>query len=182
MNENLDLTKILDGCPVGTKFYSTIFGKVDFSRIISDDDARYPIEIMVYNKDTHSVELWYCEKDGTFSGAYEGECTLFPSKDQRDWSKFERFWDKPKVEKFDPMTLKPFDKVLARCTGSVWIPTLFGYFIDEADKDPLSPFENGERIVCVDIGYHQCIPYNEETKHLIGTLDDCPEYYKWWEE
>lgn len=33
-------------------------------------------------------------------------------------------------EKFDPMTLKPFDKVLARCTGSVWVPTLFGYFIE----------------------------------------------------
>ena len=90
--------------------------------------------------------------------------------------------EKPKVERFDPKTLKPFDKVLARCTGSVWVPTLFGYFINEADKDPLSPFENGERVVCVDIGYHQCIPYNEETKHLIGTLDDCPEYYKWWEE
>lgn len=85
-------------------------------------------------------------------------------------------------ERFDPKTFKPFNKVLARCTGSVWVPTLFGYFIDEADKDPLSPFENGERVVCVDIGYHQCIPYNEETKHLIGTLDDCPEYYKWWEE
>ena len=26
------------------------------------------------------------------------------------------------------------------------------------------------------------IPYNEETKHLIGKKDDCPEYYKWREE
>ena len=67
-------------------------------------------------------------------------------------------------EKFNPKTFQPFDKVLARCTESVWVPTLFGYFIDEADKDPLSPFENGERVVCVDIGYHQCIPYNDETK------------------
>lgn len=24
--------------------------------------------------------------------------------------------------------------------------------------------------------------YNEETKHLVGTREDCPEYYKWWEE
>ena len=45
---------------------------------------------------------------------YNGECTLFPSKDQRDWSKFVRFWDKPKVDKFDPKTLQPFDKVLVR--------------------------------------------------------------------
>lgn len=30
MNENIDLTKILEGCPVGTKFYSSVYGKVDF--------------------------------------------------------------------------------------------------------------------------------------------------------
>ena len=39
-----------------------------------------------------------------------------------------------------------------------------------------------EWVVCVDIGYQQCIPYNKEIKHLVGTLDDCPEFYKWWEE
>ena len=53
---------------------------------------------MGYNKDTHSIAAVYCEKDGTFSCDYEGECTLFPSKEQRDWSKFVRFWDKPKKE------------------------------------------------------------------------------------
>ena len=89
---------------------------------------------------------------------------------------------KPKVEKFDPKTFQPFDKVLARCTESEWMPTLFGFFIDTDNKDPFSPFVNGERVVCVDIGYQQCIPYNDETKHLVGTLDDCPEFYKWWEE
>ena len=73
MNDNIDLTKILEGCPVGTKFYSTIYGKVDFSRIISDDYGKYPIELMVYNKDTHSIAMGYCEKDGTFSCDYEGE-------------------------------------------------------------------------------------------------------------
>ena len=30
MNENLDLTKILKGCPKGTKFYSPIYGEVRF--------------------------------------------------------------------------------------------------------------------------------------------------------
>lgn len=180
MNENLDLTKILEGCPEGTEFYSSVFGEVRFIGINTCNE--YPIKLQAYNKYTRSLEKLYFSKEGNPTIAYKGECTLFPDKNQRDWSKFERFWDKPKLEKFDPMTLHPFDKVLARCIGSVWVPTLFGYFIDEADKDPLSPFENGERVVCVDIGYHQCIPYNEETKHLIGTLDDCPEYYKWWEE
>lgn len=98
MNENLDLAKILEGCPIGTKFYSSVYGKVEFSRIISDDYGKCPIELMGYNKDTHSIAAVYCEKDGTFSCDYEGECTLFPSKEQRDWSKFVRFWDKPKKE------------------------------------------------------------------------------------
>ena len=177
MNENLDLTKILEECPVGTEFYSSVYGKVWLVGV--DLDSDYPIRFSTHNDNTVDASV---TKKGTHFIGYNGECVFFPSKDQRDWSKFERFCDKPKVEKFDPKTFKPFNKVLARCTGSVWVPTLFGYFIDEADKDPLSPFENGERVVCVDIGYHQCIPYNEETKHLIGTLDDCPEYYKWWEE
>lgn len=181
MNENLDLTKILEGCPKGTKLYSTLFGNVQFVGIdISDDE--YPIKLQAYNKYTSSLEVLYYTKEGNPPCDYEGECTLFPDKNQRDWAKFERFWDKPKVERFDPKTFQPFDKVLARCTESEWMPTLFGFLIDTDNKDPLSPFENGERVVCVDIGYQQCIPYNDETKHLIGTLDDCPEYYKWWEE
>ena len=171
MNENLDLTKILEGCPIGTEFYSSAFGNLTFVKITLFNT------IMMMNT---RCQYSYAKDGRLYYGV--GECTLFPSKDQRDWGKFERFWDKPKKEKFDPKTFQPFDKVLARCTGSVWVPTLFGYFIDEADKDPFSPFVNGERVVCVDIGYHQCIPYNKETKHLVGTLDDCPEYYKWWEE
>ena len=35
---------------------------------------------------------------------------------------------------------------------------------------------------CITGAYMQCIPYNEDTKHLLGTTNDCPEYYKWWEE
>lgn len=183
MNKNLDLTKILKGCPKGTKFYSSIYGEVDFEGIGNISTIyEYPIKLKAYNKYTDSTADIYYEKDGICVSAYDGECTLFPSKDQRDWSKFERFWDKPKVERFDPKIFKPFDKVLARCTESEWMPTLFGFLIDTDKKDSHSPFENGERVVCVDIGYHQCIPYNEETKHLIGTLDDCPEYYKWWKE
>ena len=172
MNENLDLIKILDGCPVGTKFYSTIYGKVDFSRIISDDYGKCPIELMVYNKHTHSIAIGYCEKDGTFSSDYEGgECTLFPSEDQRDWSKFVRFWDIPKIKRFDINTLQPFDKVLVRNT----LTTLW-----KADFYSFSKYPEQDTAKCVGGYWFNCIPYNDDTKHLIGTNDDCPEYYKWW--
>ena len=42
MNENIDLTKILEGCPKGTKFYSSIFGEVSFVEIYNSYD-KYPI-------------------------------------------------------------------------------------------------------------------------------------------
>ena len=33
MNENIDLTKILKDCPKGWKFYSSIYGEVEFETI-----------------------------------------------------------------------------------------------------------------------------------------------------
>ena len=27
-----------------------------------------------------------------------------------------------------------------------------------------------------------CIPYNDDTKHLAGTNENAPEYYRYWEE
>ena len=47
----------------------------------------------------------YIVVDGRLFPSYEGECIIFPSRTQRDWSKFERFWDKTKAEKFDVNTL-----------------------------------------------------------------------------
>ena len=165
MNENLDLTKILEGCPKGIDFYHTVYGTVLFNSI--DLDSEYPIRFIVGKNGVNSVT-----KLGLAISDYKGECVFFPSKDQRDWSKFVRFWDKLKVEKFDPKTLNPFDKVLVRDDDCYWIADLFSHIDDGI---------NG-RICCSCFRWRQCIPYNEETKHLVGTKEDCPEFYKWWEE
>lgn len=163
MNENLDLTKILDGCPNGIDFYHTVYGTVLFNSI--DLDSEYPIRFIIGKNQVNSVT-----KSGLAISDYKGECVLFPSKDQRDWSKFERFWDKPKVERFDPKTLQPFDKVLIRnVDNGFWNAAFFSYIA-------------GQWVNCVGSGTAECIPYNEETKHLLGTKEDCPEFYKWWEE
>ena len=34
--------------------------------------------------------------------------------------------------------------------------------------------------VCNGVSFTQCIPFNEETKHLVGTTDMCPEEYVNW--
>ena len=30
--------------------------------------------------------------------------------------------------------------------------------------------------------WQTCIPYNSETEYLLGTDEDCPEHYKWWDD
>lgn len=177
MNENIDLTKILDGCPKGTKFYSSIYGDVTFFEISPYAKEHYPIRFHYRSLNINSQSLIISlTEDGRSVYGYDGECVLFPSKDQRDWSKFERFWDKPKVKKFDMKTLQPFDKVLVRIgtnyDSGEWHIDFFEYF-NEKNKMifNLSSLPN-----------NWVIPYNDETKHLVNTTDDCPEYYKWWEE
>ena len=169
MNDNIDLTKILKGCPKGTKLYSSVYGEVCFKRIDLDAKA-YPIITMSCDDSTISYHRY--AKNGRIWDNV-GECVLFPSKDQRDWSKFERFWNKPKVEKFNPKTLQPFARVLVKDgLSSEWTCTFFSHMANDV------PFP-----VCCSGGcFKVCIPYNIETKHLIGTSNDCPDYYKWWEE
>ena len=169
MNENLDLTKILDGCPEGTKFYSSDFGEVTFFKVASHDWEWYPIRLRYHSKVCSQPQIISLTKKGQNVYGYDGECTLFPSKEQRDWSKFVRFWDKPKKEKFDVNTLQPFDKVLVRdYLNECWNVDFFGFTLNNY-------------IRCTTT-WRYCIPYNEETKHLVGTKEDCPEFYKWWRE
>ena len=163
MNENLNLVEILKDCPEGTKLYSPIIGEVEFKRIKYCD---YPI--VTCSKNGNRILSF--TKDGLFFS--EGECImLFPSKDQRDWSKF-----KIKKPKFDPKTLKPFDKVLVK-TGTksyhMWYP----------DFISLPPNDVDEAVLCMTMDdVVMAIPYNEETKGLAGTNKEAPEFYRYWEK
>ena len=168
MNKNIDLTKILKDCPKGWKFYSSLLGEVVFEGICDDDKKETPIIIKPFNHDyTDSFT-----KEG-FYFAKIGECTLFPSREQRDWSKFSAPWYKK--DKFDPKTLKPFEKVLVRCErDQAWLCNLFSH-IGYGNLYPYLYSTAGA-------SFSYCIPYNDETKHLVGTADEAPEYYKYWED
>lgn len=64
---------------------------------------------------------------------------------------------KPKCE------FKPFDKVLGRNEkDDVWEAELFSHYKEESQY----PFR------CIGFSRKYCIPYNEETAHLLGTTDD----------
>ena len=167
MNENIDLTKILKNCPKGTKLYSTILGDVKFCYI--DESEKYPIKLTAEGEYGGSVSA-----KGKHLIDFNGECTVFPSKEQRDWSNFTAPWYKK--EKFDPKTLKPFDKVITKFSDYPWKCDIFSYYRERENKI-IACYCTSEDYV-----YDRCIPYNDDTKHLVGTKEDCPEYYKWWEE
>ena len=154
MNENINLCEILKDCPKGTKLWSSIWGDITFEKIDAFDGLVYVLK----HKGVHIIL-----DNGKFDA--DGECIIFPSKDQRDWNKF-----KAPIKRFNPEEFKPFDKVLLRIDErDIWQPDFFGY-------------KDGNCITCVTYGNVRCIPYNEETKHLAGKRDDCPEYYKWWDK
>lgn len=83
MNENLNLVELLKDCPKGTKFYTPIYGEVEFDNI--DNGSNFPIR----TKDKQGTHVSFT-KEGYFTYTGTPECMLFPSKDQRDWSKYQR--------------------------------------------------------------------------------------------
>ena len=102
---------------------------------------------------------------------FKGECVLLPSKDQRDWSKFNAPWYKKK--RFDPKTLKEFDRILGWNPGTCkWECNLFSNINDCAEFN----------FKCFGVSYKYCIPYNDDTKHIVGTKEEAPEYYRYWED
>lgn len=170
MNENLNLVEILKDCPEGTKLYSPIVGDVEFKHI---KYCEYPIVTRCKNGN----RILSFTKEGLFfPEGVQGECImLFPSKEQRDWSKF-----KTKKPKFDPKTLKPFDKVLVRnCDADKWKCAHFSYM----EPSFIGTIYVTSMIFRDRIHYNDnCIPYNDDTKHLVGTTDEAPEFYRYWEE
>lgn len=313
MNENLNLVEILKDCPKGTKLYSSVFGEVEFAN--AEGLNSYPICIITQGK------YEYLTSEGKMFAEYDGECILFPSREQRDWSKFTAPWYKKekklvehkfndgdivtigsgsqifilqkaisgnigycytgydfkrneffvpgrwtfdrlateeekqklfraiknngykwnaetntldklikpkfkvgdkivnrvslymgdlshqdviseitedkyilndggyiniknqdiwelahdKKQRFDPKTLQPYMKVLVRDSNVGYWRAAF-YSHKKGDKEGLYTYATSDN------AYIYCIPYNDDTKHLVGTDDEAPEYYRYWED
>ena len=159
MNENINLTKILKDCPRGFKLYSAVHGEVKFQCIT---DSIYPISVIYHSNNGGAYDARFT-KEGFLNVYYNGECLLVPSKNNQDWSKFKAPW--LKKPKFDPKTLQPFDKVLISYIDQEWTCGFYSHY-----KNPSF------------YPYKFVIPYNDETKHLIGTTEEAPEYYRYWED
>ena len=141
----INVVEKLKGCPKGTKLYSPLFGEVEFVRIeIGSIIVKVLDNGIPYSNVTFTAE-------GKLYNIEQSECLLFPSKDNRDWNKFN----------LTVNTFKPFDKVLVRdYIDEKWILSIFGCYEDEVDAD--FPY------VCLNGRYRYCIPY-EGNEHLLNT-------------
>lgn len=79
----VNIAEILKYCPRDMKLYSPVCGDCILKGV--DSDITYPISVMPYQ---NTYPLLTFTNEGKLSARFNGECLLFPSKDQRDWSKF----------------------------------------------------------------------------------------------
>lgn len=232
MEKELDLS-FLKNMPKGRELYCLNHGDVQFEEFIESGVA-----CPVVTKCVHGVGSEVFRIDGKQHSL--GECLLFPSRDCRDWDKWqeilvkkgdfvvddatnivcyvsdvtnhkfqlrgikniltvglntgvfnswasseqiEDFKKKLKSEgyeikgynvvkieqpkKFDPAALQPFAKVLVRDGhNGVWQCDIFSSINDDSGT-----------YVCVGGVFLCCIPYNEDTKHLRGSILRPPVSY-----
>ena len=162
--KELNLCEILKNCPEGTELWSDNYGLVKFVNVSTEWDTPIRVELINGFIARYTEEGW-CDK------RFPANCLLWPSRDCRDWSKFTAPW--LKKERFDPKTLKAFDRVLVKDSESLtWKINMFSHINNKAEY----PY------CCLLSFYKYCIPYNDETKHLVGTKDEAPDFYKYWED
>ena len=151
------------------------------------DHGRLVIGILSgINKTTGKVDVSCLLEDNKFKlGVFYNLDTVSPHpaiKEQRDilmkamndagykWNTRTKTLEKLAEPKFDPKTLQPFDKVLVRnFPVSIWQCGIFSH-------------KHFDQYFVYNDTYKFCIPYNNDTKHLIGTTDEAPEYYRYWED
>lgn len=161
------MTKILKDCPEGTKFWSDNYWKVRFKCI--NTSLEHPVTV----RRTDGYNAYYT-KEGWYRSDFPASCLLWSSKDCRAWSKFTAPWYKK--EKFDHKTLMAFDKVLVKISNESF-NTWYADFVAEPSHE-----KNEAPLILGAKEADMVIPYNDETKHLVGKTEEAPEYYRYWED
>lgn len=148
----------------------------------TSDNGRVLTEVYYYTKD---CTLNYHDRGCNCGCGYTKNCRLADEKEknlfiskllEENKKKQKSKSEEKQVENVkQDCILNPFDKVLVRNTNEQdWRPDFFRKIYSNP------PFG----VYCFNmikgISYKQCIPYNDETKCLIETSEDCPDKYKTW--
>lgn len=106
----------------------------------------------------------------TITCAGKKDCDIFNERPHHITSVEDVLSIKIVAPKFDPKTLKPFDRVLVKeSREECWQCDLFSHIIEE---------NYFKYFHCIGGEWQYCIPFNDETKHIVGTDKDAPEFYK----
>lgn len=162
----INVAEILKQVPVGTKLWSNMYGDVEFNHI-EEFDLFYPIIVL----DSYKFEREFNKYGYYYNMHKNGECTLWPSKDHRAWDT--EALCILGIEKKPPFGFQPFDKVLVRDSC-----------YEKWRADFFSNIENDSPYIyrCTFCQVKQCIPYNDETKHLLETIQEAPKKYLKWQQ
>ncbi len=82
-NEELNLAEILKNTPQGTELYSPLYGVTEFEGVTEHGAVRVSYRA---GKDKKYTAYFNLPANGKLHP--DGECLLFPERNQRDWSKF----------------------------------------------------------------------------------------------
>lgn len=126
-------------------------------------------KLLVYNK--YTLIALNGDSDVRFATEEEKQKLFEAIKENGyKWNVETKTLEKLIEQKFDITTLKPFDKVLVRDNDEqMWTTDIFSFYNEK----------HVYHFMCVGHYTNQCIPY-EGNEHLLGTTDDCDEFYKTW--
>lgn len=147
----------------GKEIYSTLIGACVVNNIDIGTE-----ETTVTLVQTSKNRVLVCDEFGRPCGNTDAECCVFPSKNNRDWSTFDT------APHFDIGELKPFDQVLVRDMN---VP----FYQKTWEQNFYHKYNSDERMhECLFGRFKECVPYNDETKHLLDTTDEAPDFYRTW--
>ena len=151
-----NLVSILKHCPEGTRLYSPIFGEVT---LYSVNNRIIDVIATNYSDETNHIE--FSRLGRLILGYSNAECVLFPSKDQRDWSKFQIPAKRGDIMMFDDKSAV----FIVDTVKDTYITTIA--YCNSANK------------ILLNINVHEdCIPASEDMKEkLFAAMNK--EGYTW---
>ena len=167
--------------PATKEQYDILFQKIKEAGYKWNDETKtleklikpkFKIGDKIRHKDTNKDDVY------EIGNVYDGSYGIVDF----NWMIYMKYQDQYELvpNKFDPKTLKPFDKVLVKNDDDItWVAALFSHIIEFHDEVTGNDYLESVTSYCTS---SFCIPYNDDTKHLVGTEDEAPEFYKYWED
>lgn len=134
MEQKINIAEVLRDAPKGTKLYSPVCGECWLVEV--KKHGVYPIVVATSDCADES-EFPAFQSNGHYQNYFDGECLLFPSKNNRDWSTFSAPWMKDyqrvEPEKPDHKVFKPFEMVIVanyyKATDKeIWTAALYSHY------------------------------------------------------